>query len=318
MQKEYTAWVDKYRPKTVNDCVLPDSVKDYLNTVVKDGLQQNLLFHGGAGTGKTTVARAICDQLDLKYLFINASDDNGIDLVRNQIKKFASSQTLGEQSGRPKVVILDEGDYLNPNTAQPALRSFISEFAKNCRFIMTCNYKNRVIEPLQSRFATLEFSIPKQDKKAIMGEQLKSACAILDNEGVQYDKKVIAEVIVNCFPDFRKTIQNLQMYSIMTGGKIDVGILSLVSDVGVDSLISHMKAKEFEKVRQWVFENDDINTSSMFRKLYDALYKRLEKPSIPQMVVILGDYQMKAAFVADQHINLLACLTEIMMGCNFE
>lgn len=317
MQKEYTAWVDKYRPKTIDDCVLPEYLKDYLNKVTTDGLQQNLLFHGSAGTGKTTAARAICDQLDLKYLFINASDDNGIDLVRNQIKKFASSQTLGEQSGKPKVVILDEGDYLNPNTAQPALRSFISEFAKNCRFIMTCNYKNRVIEPLQSRFATLEFSIPKQEKKAIMSAQLKSACAILDNEGVQYDKKVIAEVIVQCFPDFRKTVQNLQMYSIMTGGKIDVGILSAIGDFSVDSLVGYMRGKEFEKVRQWVSENADNDPSAVLRRIYDSLYTKLEKQSIPQMVVIIADYQYKAAFVADQHINLLACLTEIMMGCNF-
>lgn len=314
MQKEYTAWVDKYRPKTIDDCILPDNLKSYLSTVVKEGLTQNLLLHGGAGTGKTTAARAICDELDLNYLFINASDENGIDMVRNQIKKFASSQSF---NNRPKVVILDEGEYLNPQSTQPALRSFISEFAKNCRFILTCNYKNRIIEPLQSRFATIEFAIPKDEKKRVMGKQLDAACEILTKENVVFNKKVVAEVIVQCYPDFRKAIQELQKYSTMTGNNIDVGILSAISDVNTDTLMQHLKAKKFESVRQWVADNADSDPAILYRRLYDSLYAKLDKASVPQMVVLLADYQYKAAFVADQHINLLACLTEIMMGCEF-
>lgn len=317
MQKQYTAWVDKYRPQTIADCILPDNLKSYLSSVVKDGLTQNLLLHGGAGTGKTTAARAICEELDLNYLFINASDENGIDMVRNQIKKFASSQSFGDKNGRPKVVILDEGEYLNPQSTQPALRSFISEFAKNCRFILTCNYKNRIIEPLQSRFATIEFSIPKEEKKKMMAKQLDAACDILTKENVQYSKKVVAEVVVQCFPDFRKVIQELQKYATMSGNNIDVGILSAISDVNTESLMQHMKEKKYENVRQWVADNADSDPAILYRKLYDALYIKLDKPSIPQMVVLIADYQYKAAFVADQHINLLACLTEIMMGCNF-
>lgn len=317
MQKEYTAWVDKYRPPTIEQCILPDTTKALLNEIVTNGLNQNYLMYGGAGSGKTTAARAICEELGLNYLFINASDDNGIDVVRTQIKKFASTQSFGSNNGKPKVVILDEADYLRVDSAQPALRSLISEFAKNCRFIMTCNYKNKLIEPLQSRFAPIEFSIPKAEKKALMMKQLESACDILNKEGVSHDKKVVAEVVKQCFPDFRMTLQELQKYAIMTRNNIDVGILSAISDVNTDMVVQHMKGKQFEKVRQWVSDNADNEPSILYRKIYEALYDKLDKKSVPQMVILLADYQYKAAFVADQHINLLACLTEIMMGCDF-
>ena len=317
MQKEYTAWVDKYRPQTIDDCILPDNLKSFLGKTISGGLQQNLLLYGGAGTGKTTAAKAICEELGLNYIFINASDDNGIDMVRTQIKKFASSQSFGDKNGKPKVVILDEADYLRADSAQPALRSLISEFAKNCRFILTCNYKNRLIEPLQSRFAQIEFSIPKEERRTVMSKQLTAACDILTKESVKHDKKVVAEVIKQCFPDFRKVLQELQKYAIMSDNNIDVGILSAISDVSTDVLMSNLKSKQFEKVRQWVADNADNDPSIMYRKLYDALYQKLEKTSLPQAIVLLADYQYKAAFVADQHINLLACLTEIMMGCEF-
>lgn len=317
MQKEYSAWVDKYRPKTVSECVLPEKLKAYLSSIAENGITQNLMFHGGSGSGKTTVARALCEELDLNYIFINASDDNGIDVVRNQIKKFASCQSFGDKNNRPKVVILDEGDYLNPQSAQPALRSFISEFAKNCRFILTCNYKNKIIEPLQSRFADIEFSIPKDEKKDILNQQLVATCNILDKEGVAYNRKVVAEVIIQGYPDFRATLQELQKYSVMTNGNIDIGILTAIRDVDVDSLMQNLKAKNYESVRQWVAMNADSDQKILFRKLNDNLFVKLDKPSYPQAVVLLADYQYKAAFAADQHINLLALLTEIMMGCEF-
>ena len=306
-------WVEKYRPKTISECILTSDLYKTFTQIIEQGEIQNMMFTGTAGTGKTTVARALCNVLDLDYIIINGSEESGIDTLRNKIKQFASSVSL---SGGYKVVILDEADYLNPQSTQPALRGFIEEFSANCRFILTCNFKNRIIEPLHSRCSVIEFAIPKKEREALASSFMNRIMYILREETINYDEQVIAELIMKYFPDFRRTINELQRYS--TFGKIDSGILVNATDITIDTLMSSLKMKDFKKMRQWVADNIDIEPASMFRKLYDNMNEHEAPTSITQMVLILADYQYKNSFVADHELNMVACCTEIMAGVKFK
>ncbi len=306
-------WVEKYRPQTIDDCILPDHIKKTFKDVVAGGELHNMLLTGTAGTGKTTVARALCNELDLDYLLVNGSEESGIDTLRNKIKQFASTISL---QGGYKVVILDEADYLNPQSTQPALRGFIEEFSANCRFILTCNFKNRIIEPLHSRCSVVEFNISKKDSTKLCGAFLKRCQQILDNEKVDYETPVIAELIMKHLPDWRRVLNELQRYSV--SGKIDTGILISLSDISINDLMSHLKLKNFKGMRQWVADNIDTEPAAIFRKIYDNMSDHIEPTSIPQLVLILADYQYKNAFVADHELNIVACLTEVMAGVKFK
>ena len=302
---EHYIWVEKYRPKTIDGCILPKDQKDYFKNLVANGEIQNMLLCGTAGTGKTTVARALCEELKSDYIIINGSEESGIDVLRTKIKSFASTVSF---TGNTKVVILDEADYLNPNSTQPALRGFIEEFANNCRFIFTCNFKNRIIQPLHSRCAVIEFKIPNKEKPAIAGAFFKRVTDILSFENIQADSKVVAKVVEKHFPDFRRTLNELQRYS--QSGQIDEGILTNLSDVNMNDLVKALKDKDWKKMRSWVVHNMDSDPVSLFRKVYDTLLPLTNQ--VPQLVLTLADYQYKSAFVSDQEINLVACLTEIM------
>ena len=306
-------WVEKYRPSTLQDIILPLQLKKDFELIVKQRELQNMLLTGTAGTGKTTVAKALCKMLNLDYIIINGSEESGIDTLRNKIKQFASSVSL---EGGYKVVILDEADYLNPQSTQPALRGFIEEFSANCRFILTCNFKNRIIEPLHSRCSVVEFAIPKGQKQVMAAKMMERLGHILTNEGVSYEEPVLAELIMKYFPDFRRTINELQRYGV--SGKIDSGILINVNDVSVGHLMNHLKVKDFRKMRQWVADNIDIEPAAMFRKIYDSSTEYIDPQSIPQLILILADYQYKDSFVADHELNMVACLTEIMAGVQFK
>ena len=305
-------WVEKYRPRKIQDCILPPSIKKSFSEFVKNKEIPNLLLSGGPGVGKTTVARALCEQLETDYLIINGSEESGIDVLRNKIKSFASTVSL---TGGTKVVILDEADYLNPQSTQPALRGFIEEFHNNCRFIFTANYKNRIIEPLHSRCSVIEFKINGNRDK--LAPELLNRCGnILNEENIKYDNKVVAELIMKHFPDNRRVLNELQRYS--AAGEIDSGILVNLSDINLKELTLHLKNKEFTKVRKWVVDNIDNDPTKIFRKIYDNLYYTMEPSTIPSAIILIGQYQYKSAFVADQEINLLACLTEIMSQCRFK
>tara|TARA_B100001057_G_scaffold316214_1_gene316381 strand:+ start:3107 stop:4042 length:936 start_codon:yes stop_codon:yes gene_type:complete len=306
-------WVEKYRPKTIDDCVLPAHIKTTFKQIVNGGELHNMLLTGTAGLGKTTVAKALCNELDLDFLLINGSEESGIDTLRNKIKQFASSVSL---QGGYKVVILDEADYLNPQSTQPALRGFIEEFSGNCRFILTCNFKNRIIEPLHSRCSVVEFNIPKKESDRLCSVMMARLMLILDDEGVKYENGVLAELIMKFTPDWRRVINELQRYS--TSGVIDSGILVSLSDISVNELMSSLKMKDFKKMRQWVADNIDSDPASLFRKLYDNMSDYVEPSSIPQMVLILADYQYKNSFVSDHELNIVACCTEIMAGVKFK
>ncbi len=306
-------WVEKYRPQSLTEAILPSQLKKDFKDVLKQGELQNMLLTGTAGTGKTTVAKALCNELNLDYIIINGSEESGIDTLRNKIKQFASSVSL---EGGYKVVILDEADYLNPQSTQPALRGFIEEFSANCRFILTCNFKNRIIEPLHSRCSVVEFAIPKDEKEAMAMEFMQRLQHILGIENVQYENEVLAELIMKYFPDFRRTINELQRYGL--SGTIDSGILINVNDISVNDLMNHLKIKDFRKMRQWVANNIDIEPAAMFRKIYDNATEYVDPQSIPQLVLILADYQYKDSFVADHELNMVACLTEIMAGVQFK
>ena len=306
-------WVEEYRPKTIEDCILPDSLKTLFTSFIKKGDISNLLFSGTPGIGKTTVAKALCEQLNCDWIMINGSEEGGIDVLRNKIKNFASTVSL---SGGKKVVILDEADYLNPQSTQPALRGFVEEFHKNCRFILTCNFKNRIIEPLHSRFSNIEFKVNPKDKPKLASRLFERAIFILKEKNISYEDKVLVELITKHFPDFRKLINELQRYSV--SGSIDAGILVNVSDENLKTLITHLKNKEFSDMRKWVVNNLDNDPVKIFRKIYDTLYSNLEPSTIPHAVLIIADYQYKSAFVADQEINLVACLTELMSQVKFK
>ena len=310
--KEYL-WVEKYRPKTIDDCILPESIKTTFKQMVDSGEVQNLLLAGGAGCGKTTIAKALCSELDTDFIMINCSEDGNIDTLRTKIRNFASTVSL---SGSKKIVILDEFDYSNAQSTQPALRGFIEEFSENCRFILTCNFKNRIIEPLHSRCTLINFTVPKKEKPNLASQFMDRVKHILDTENVSYEEKVLVEVIMKHFPDFRRVINELQRYSV--SGGIDVGILTQIGEIHIKDLVSHMKDKDFTSARKWAVENLDNSPSELFRKIYDGLYEHISSSSIPQAVLILAEYQYKSAFVADQEINLVACIVELMMGCEFK
>tara|TARA_B100001094_G_scaffold281129_1_gene292398 strand:- start:1443 stop:2393 length:951 start_codon:yes stop_codon:yes gene_type:complete len=306
-------WVEKYRPKTVDDCILSADLHKTFSEIVKAGEIQNMLFTGTAGVGKTTIAKALANKLDLDYIIINGSEEGNIDTLRNKIKQFASSVSL---QGGHKLVILDEADYLNPQSTQPALRGFIEEFSENCRFILTCNFKNRIIEPLHSRCSVIEFALPRKEKEKLASAFMNRLMYILGEEKIEYDKEVLVEFIIKHFPDFRRIINELQRYAV--GGRIDSGILVNVSDVSIDTLVNHLKIKNFKGMRKWVVENIDIEPTAIFRKLYDNMNDYVDPQSIPQLVLILADYQYKDSFVADHELNMVACLTEVMAGVNFK
>ena len=308
---EHLLWTEKYRPQTVEDCILPERLKLVFQEYVNQKEIPNLLLAGGAGVGKTTIAKAMCNEVGCDFMILNGSDENGVDTIRVKIKNYASAISL---SGGRKVVILDEADYLTPN-AQAILRNAIEEFASNCSFIFTCNYKSKIIEPLHSRCAVVEFGLKNGEKQKMAASFFKRITHILDIEKVEHDEKVIAEVVKKHFPDFRRVINELQRYSKL--GKIDVGILSQIGDISISQIVKHLKEKDFTSVRKWA-ATTDIDNTTFFRKLYDALYDIAKPQSIPQAVLILADYQYKQAFVADQEINLVACLTEIMANVEFK
>ena len=309
---EHMLWVEKYRPKKVEDCILPEAIKTTFQEYVNRKEIPNLLLSGTAGVGKTTIAKALCEEVGCDYIVINGSDESGIDTFRNKIKNYASSVSL---SGGRKVIIIDEADYLNANSTQPALRGAIEEFAGNCSFIFTCNYKNRIISPIHSRCTVVDFKI-NGSKPKMAAQFFKRVEWILTEEGVTYDKQVVAAVITKHFPDNRRVLNELQRYSV--GGTIDKGILASVADVQLGELIKALKEKDFSSVRKWVTNNLDNDAVTIFRKLYDTLYDVLAPNSVPQMVLIIAKYQYQAAFVADHEINLMASLTEIMVECDFK
>ena len=306
-------WVEKYRPQTITDAILPFELKQTFQQFVDNKHCPNLLLSGSAGCGKTTVAKAMLEELGCTYMMINGSEESGIDVLRNKIKNFASTVSM---DGNRKYVILDEADYLNPQSTQPALRGFIEEFSKNCGFILTCNFKNRIIEPLHSRCSSIEFRIPNEEKPQLAMDFMNRCEVILNNEQIHYDKKVVASLIQKFFPDWRRVLNELQRYS--ASGKIDVGILVNLSENSIKELLTFLKGKEFTNVRRWIVNNLDNDPSRIYRRIYDSLYDNLDGRTIPNAVLVLADYSYKSAFVADQEINLLACMTELMQNCNFK
>jgi DNA polymerase III delta prime subunit len=310
--REDFLWVEKYRPKKIADTILPEGLKKTFQEFVDNGELPNLLLAGTQGTGKTTVARALCEEVGADYIIINGSMNGNIDTLRNDIKNFASTVSL---NGERKVVILDEADYLNPQSTQPALRGFIEEFSKNCSFILTCNFKNRIIAPLHSRCSVIDFRIENGEKPKLAGQFFKRVKSILADENVSANDKVVAELINRHFPDNRRILNELQRYG--ASGTIDEGILSASSDASMKELMQQLKEKNFKGVRKWVALNIDNDPVQIFRSLYDSASTYVSQRSTPQLVVTLADYQYKSAFVADQEINLVACLTEIMVECEF-
>jgi len=305
-------WVEQYRPPSIKECILPESLKSVFQAFVDKNQVPNLLLTGGPGVGKTTVARALLNELDLDYIIINGSMKGNIDTLRTEISQFASTVSF---TGGRKYVILDEADYLNPQSTQPALRNFMEEFSNNCGFILTCNFKNRIIEPLHSRCSVVDFTMSKKEMASLAPQFLKRVSNILKMKGVEFDPKVIAELIMKHMPDWRRVLNELQRYSVT--GKIDVGILTTLSDESFDSLVSMMKNQDFTGIRKWVVDNADIESSTLFRKLYDYANKKMKPMSVAQMVLILAKYQYQAAFVVDHEINNVACLLEIMTDCEW-
>ena len=313
MSREEFLWVEKYRPAKIADTILPGKLKETFSEIIKSGELPNMLFTGTAGLGKTTVAKALCNELDLDFIIVNGSEEGNIETLRGKIKRFASSVSL---QGGVKVVILDEADYLNPQSTQPALRGFIEEFSDNCRFILTCNFKNRIIEPLHSRCGVYEFNTSKKDMQALCEQMMQRVLYILKEEGSPVNgvsKQGIAELIMRYAPDWRRVINELQRAT-MGGVEITTGVSAHNYDVLFDAL----KGKNFKTMRGWVANNVDVDTSAIFRSLYDSMNERVEQQSIPQLVLILAEYQYKAAFVADHELNVVACMTEIMAGVEFK
>ena len=306
-------WVEKYRPTTVDACILPNSLKESFSEFVNNKHIPNLILSGGPGVGKTTVAKAMVEEIGATWMMVNGSEESGIDVLRTKIKNFASTVSL--EGGR-KYIILDEADYLNPQSTQPALRGFMEEFHKNCGFILTCNYKNRLIQPLHSRCSVVDFIIPKDDKPKLAADFFNRVKMILSDENVKFDQKAVREVIYKYFPDWRRILNELQRYS--ASGQIDAGILVNLSEVNINELMEALKKQEFTNVRKWIVNNLDNDPVRIYRRIYDSLYDHIDKSTIPHAVVIIAEYSYKSAFVADQEINLLACFTEIMAQVKFK
>jgi DNA polymerase III delta prime subunit len=306
-------WVEKYRPRTIQECILPEALKKTFQQYVQKNEIPNLILSGTAGVGKTTIAKALCEEVGCDYIMINGSDESGIDTLRVKIKGFASSVSL---MGGRKVIIIDEADYLNPNSTQPAFRGVIEEFAGNCSFIFTCNFKNKIIAPIHSRCSVIDFKLQNGQKVKMATLLLKRIKDILTKEKVEYEEKVLVELITKYFPDYRRIINELQRYSVT--GKIDVGILANLSDAKLDGLIEGLKDKNFKEVRKWIGQNSENDPNVIFRQIYDKVYEILKPETIPLAVVLIGKYQYQAAFAMDQEINLMAFLTELMIECEFK
>ena len=307
-------WVEKYRPQTIEECILPESMKSTFKQYIDQGELPTFLFSGTAGVGKTTVAKALCNEVGADWIMINGSDEGRqIEVLRNKIKNFASTVSLTDAK---KVVIIDEADYMNADSVQPALRSFIEEFSNNCRFIFTCNFKHRIIEPLRSRCANVEFKVDSKEKQQIAAQFFKRVTQILKHESVEFDPKVVAELITQHFPDYRRILNELQRYSV--SGKIDSGIFVNLTAESYKDLVKHLKDKNFSEVRKWVAKNSDVDTPVLFKELYDNATDYLEPNTIPNLILVLADYQYKAAFVADHELNTMAALTELMVQCKFK
>lgn len=311
--REEILWTEIYRPKTVEDCILPSSIKETFQEFVNNKHIPNLLLSGDCGIGKTSIAISLCKEIGCDYIIINGSDENGIDTLRTKITNYATSISL---SGERKVVIIDEADYMNVNSLQPALRNALESFSSNCSFIFTANHKNRIIQPLHSRCTVIDFKITKEEKPKLMSQFMKRVCGILTKENVEYNKEVVAQIIAKHYPDNRRVLNELQRYS--SSGKIDVGILSVISDISLTPLIKVLKDKNFTEVRKWRAENSDMDSVTLYRKIYDTMYEFLKPQSIPSVVLLIGKYQYQAAFVADHELNDMAFLTELMVEAEFK
>jgi DNA polymerase III delta prime subunit len=314
MTKELFLWVEKYRPRTIDDCVLTKELKDTFKSIISSGKIPNMILSGSPGCGKTTVARALCNELNAEFMFINGSDESGIDVLRTKIRSFASSMSM---TNSQKVVILDEADYLNPQSTQPALRGFIEEFSSNCSFIMTCNFKNKIIEPLHSRTTVIDFTIPNSQKKDLAKDVFVRVKKILKKENIEHDDKVLSQVLLKFFPDIRRLLGELQRFA-NTHGKITEGILSANLSLDVGTLFKVLKSRNYADMRQWVVENLSNDPSLLYRQIYDSCWKHLKPESLPQMVLLVADYQYKSAFAVDPEVCLLAFLTEVVAGCEFK
>jgi DNA polymerase III delta prime subunit len=308
-------WSEFYRPKTIGDCVLPVEIQSTFDEIVNHGSIPNMLLSGSSGRGKTTVARALCNQLDLDYILINGSEDSGIDVLRTKIRQFASTHSI-MGNDKHKVVILDEADYLNASSTQPALRAFIEEFSGNCRFILTCNYRNKIIDALKSRCTCIDFTVDKKTLSKLATKFHKRMCGILDENGIVYDPKLVADIIIRFAPDWRRVLNECQRFSL--NGELSSQALTSLSDENINDLVCFLKNKDFKSMRKWVATNSDLDASTIFRKIYDGLNDSAEGTSIPQAILIIADYQFKDAFVADHEINIVACLTELMRDIKFK
>ena len=314
VQKDQFLWVEKYRPQTIDECILPESMKTTFKQYIAQGELPTFLFSGTAGVGKTTVAKALCNEVGADWIMINGSDEGRmIETLRNKIKNFASTVSLTDAK---KVVIIDEADYMNADSVQPALRSMIEDFSNNCRFIFTCNFKHRIIEPLRSRCANIEFKVDSSEKQQIAAQFFKRVSQILKNENIEFDPKVVSELIIKHFPDYRRILGELQRYSVT--GKIDTGIFVNLGEESYKELYKQLKDRNFTEVRKWVAKNSDADTPALFKELYDNSSNFLDQSTIHNLILILADYQYKAAFVADQELNIMAALTEVMIQCKFK
>lgn len=311
--RDFFAWVEKYRPQTIDDCILPSSVEATLRGILSQQDMTNLLLAGRAGTGKTTVAKALVRELDSDALVINASEENGIDVLRTKIKDYASAMSL---DGKRKYVILDEADYLHPQSTQPALRAFMEEFNKTCGFILTANFPQRIIPPLHSRCSIVDFKIPSKERPDVAKRMWQRVCTILTQEGVTHDPKIVSQVVALYFPDFRRLLNELQRFS--ATGELSDAILSQLTDKDIDALFAALKSKEYSTVRKWIGTHEDMDAVAFYRMLSDQLPKRVKEDTLPELIVQLADYSYRSAFCADQQLNSLACLTELMHSASFK